>query len=145
MSRPAGGHGLIGTILSDTFGHHTDPRHYGFSPFSFWGQRQGIRGWFIHPLLGESSVTTPLFFAFMTGTVASFWAARRTRPYELALVIALIAIAASLQKIHPTGTYVAWAFPFLTIGLFAGDSAVSRVQPHLRSSTIEYVVRRTAS
>ena len=31
----------------------------------------------------------------------------------------VVAIAASLLKIHPTGTYVAWAFPFLLIGLFA--------------------------
>jgi len=144
MSRPVAGHGLVGTILSDTFGHHTDPRHYGFSPFSFWGQRQGIRGWFIHPLVGESSVTTPLFLAFVSGTIVSFWIARRTRAHELALLVGAIAIAASLQKIHPTGTYVAWAYPFLTVGFFAADSAVSRAQSHLRG-TIDYVARRTAS
>jgi hypothetical protein len=144
MSRPVAGHGLIGTILSDTFGHHTDPRHYGFSPFSFWGQRQGIRGWFIRPLFQGSSVTAPLFLAFACGAIASFWPARRTRPWELALLTGAIAIAASLQKIHPTGTYVAWAYPFLTVGFFAADSTVARAQTR-QHSAIEYVSHRTAS
>ena len=144
MSRPAAGHGLIGTIVSDTFGHHTDPRHYGFSPFSFWGQRPGIRGWFVHPLVADSSLTTPLFLMFVAGVVASFRMARRTRPHELALLVGAIAIAASLQKIHPTGTYFAWAYPFLMIGFFAADAAVSRAQSP-RRGTIEYVAHRTAS
>ena len=144
MSRPAGGHGLVGTILSDTFGHHTDPRHYGFSPFSFWGQRQGVRGWFANPLASGSSLTTPLFLTFAAFVTASFWLARRTRPAQLALVIAAVAIAASLQKIHPTGTYVAWAYPFLMIGLFAESTVVSRAQPRTHSTT-EYVAHRSAS
>jgi len=144
LSRPAGGHGLVGTILSDTFGHHTDPRHYGFSPFSFWGQRHGVRGWFAHPLASDSSLTTPLFLTFAAFVGATFWLARRTRPAQLALVLAAVAIAASLQKIHPTGTYVAWAYPFLMIGLFAESTVVSRAQPRPHSTT-EYVAHRSAS
>src|SRR5262249_46081272 len=128
LSHPAGGRGLIGTVVWDTFGHHTDPRHYGFSPFSFWGQRGGIRGWFNQPLVAGSSFTTPLFLTFCGFVAGSFKLARRRTPAELALVTAVVAIAASLQKIHPTGTYVAWAYPFLLIGLFA-DSHLSRAQP----------------
>jgi hypothetical protein len=147
LSHPANGRGLIGTILWDTFGHHTDPRHYGFSPFSFWGQRGGLRGWLNHPLIVGSNLTTPLFVTFLALAAASFQLARRRRPAELALVTAVIAIAASLQKIHPTGTYVAWACPFLLIGFFA-DSAVSRPQSVARpgiESDVEYVARRSAS
>jgi Na+/proline symporter len=145
MSRAAAGHNVIGTILSDTFGHHTDPRHYGFSPFSFWGQRQGIRGWFNRPLAGASGFTTPLFLVFVAFVSATFWLARRTRPAELALVMAAVAIASSLQKIHPTGTYVAWAYPFLMIGLFAESAVAHRTQTNAQSSSIEYVAQRSAS
>src|SRR5438105_2662881 len=123
MSRPAGGHGLLATILSDTFGHHTDPQHYGFSPFSFWGQRQGIRGWFTQPIAAGSNLSTPLFLGLVGIAIGSFWLARRVRPSQLALVTAVIALAASLQKIHPTGTYIAWAYPLLLLGFFAEPAA----------------------
>ncbi len=43
MSQPAGERSRLGTIMYDTFGHHTDPRGYGSSVFGFWGQREGIR------------------------------------------------------------------------------------------------------
>ncbi len=43
MSQPAGERSRLGTIMYDTFGHHTDPRGYGSSAFGFWGQREGIR------------------------------------------------------------------------------------------------------
>jgi hypothetical protein len=129
MSRPAGGRGLVGTIVFDTFGHHTDPAHYGFSPFSFWGQRGGIRGWFNSPLVAHSSFTTPFLLVFVAFAAGSFWIARRRAPHHLALVASTIAIGSSLQKIHPTGTYVAWALPFLLIGLFADARAASLDEP----------------
>ena len=119
LSRPAGGRGLIGTILWDTFGHHTDPNGYGRSPFSFWGQQEGLRGWLMHPLVGESGFTTPVFLAFLGLVVAGFWIARRRTPQQLALLTAAIAIAASIIKIHSTGTYVEWGYPFLLLGFFA--------------------------
>src|SRR5436190_3236788 len=80
LSRPAAGRGLVATILNDTFGHHTDPRHYGFSPFSFWGQKGGIRGWFNTPLAGGSGFTTPMFLSFAALVIGSFWLTRRRAP-----------------------------------------------------------------
>jgi hypothetical protein len=132
MSRPAGGRGLVETIVFDTFGHHTDLAHYGFSPFSFWGQRGGIRGWFNSPLVGHSSFTTPFLLAFVAFAAGSFWLTQRRAPHQLALVAAAIAIGSSLQKIHPTGTYVAWAYPFLLLGLFADLPAL---RPEERAGT----------
>jgi hypothetical protein len=120
LSRPAGGRGLIGTILWDTFGHHTDPKGYGASPFSFWGQQQGVRGWLMHPFVGDSGFTSPVFLSFLVLVVAGFWIVRRRRSaQQLALAIAAVAIAASLLKIHSTGTYVEWSYPFLLLGFFA--------------------------
>jgi hypothetical protein len=119
LSRPAGGRGLMGTILNDTFGHHTDPRHYGLSPFSFWGQKGGIRGWFNTPLASGSGFTTPMFLSFLAIVIAGFWLTRRRTASQLALAAAIVALGASLTKIHPTGTYIAWAYPFLLLGFFA--------------------------
>jgi hypothetical protein len=120
LSRPADGRGRIGTILHDTFGHHTDPEGYGRSPYGFWGQREGIRGWMARPLVGQSGLTTPAYFLFFGLVAATFQAARRTSAAQLALLTAAIAIAASVIKIHATGTYVAWAYPFLLVGILAG-------------------------
>jgi hypothetical protein len=122
LSRPAAGRGLVGTILWDTFGHHTDPEGYGFSPFSFWGQRGGIRGWLMAPLVGTSGLTTPAFLAFVTFACGSFALARRRAAPALALVTAAVIIGANLLKIHPTGTYVAWFYPFLLIGFLTAGS-----------------------
>jgi hypothetical protein len=119
LSHPANGRGLVGTILADTFGHHTDPRGYGRSPFSFWGQRGGLRGWMMQPLVGASGFFSPMFLLFTAMSLSLFWKTRGRTPQGLALVTAAIAIGASLLKIHPTGTYVAWAYPFLLLGLFA--------------------------
>lgn len=117
LSRPSRGRGLIGTILGDILGHHTDPRGYGSSPFSFWGQRGGVRAWVFHPLVADSSLTSPLFLAFVLLAVTGFWWARRYRSAgQLALISAMVAIGATLLKVHPTGTYVAWYYPFLLIG-----------------------------
>jgi len=119
MSRPANGRGLIGTVLNDTFGHHTDPRGYGRSPFGFWGQREGIRRWLMTPLVGESSLATPFYVVFYALVAATFVWARGASAAQLALLTACIAIMAMLVKVQSTGTYVAWAYPFLLIGIFA--------------------------
>jgi hypothetical protein len=129
LSRADPGRGLIGTILFDTFGHHTDPQHYGRSPFSFWGQRNGVRGWLNAPLLAGSGFTTPFFVVFAAFVAAGFVFARRRSPQDLALVAAAVALGSSLIKIHPTGTYVAWAYPLLLIGLFATPLAAVQPQP----------------
>jgi hypothetical protein len=120
LSRPADGRSRIGTILQDTFGHHTDPQGYGRSPFGFWGQRAGGRRWMTTPLVGESGLTTPTYLVFFGLVAATFFMARRASPAQLALLTAAIALAASVIKIQPSGTYVAWAYPFLLIGIFAG-------------------------
>jgi hypothetical protein len=122
LSQPGGERGLVGTIVFDTFGHHTDPAHYGASPFSFWGQRRGVRGWLNKPLLAGSSFTAPFFVAFIALSIGAFALARRRHAHQLALLAAMVAIGASLLKIHPTGTYVAWAYPFLLLGFFADTS-----------------------
>jgi hypothetical protein len=119
LSRPADGRGRIGTILHDTFGHHTDPSGYGRSPFGFWGQREGIRKWIISPLVGASGLTSPAYVLLFALVAATFVIARRTSAAGLALLSASIALAFSLVKIQPTGTYVAWASPLLLIGIFA--------------------------
>jgi hypothetical protein len=117
LSRPAAGRGLIGTILWDTFGHHSDPAGYGASPFGFWGQRTGLHGWLIHPLVGHSGLTAPVMLLFFAFAIACFFAARRRGARELALLSAAIVIGANLVKIHATGTYVSWFYPFLLLGL----------------------------
>jgi hypothetical protein len=121
LSRPADGRGRIGTILNDTFGHHTAPDGYGRSPYGFWGQRAGIREWMVTPLVGQSGLTTPTYFLLFGLVAASVGLARGASASRLALLTAAIAIAFSVVKIHATGTYVAWAYPFLLIGIFASS------------------------
>lgn len=128
LSRPANGRSRTGTILKDTFGHHTDPEGYGRSPYGFWGQRQGIRRWMTTPLVGESGLTTPTYCGFFALIAATFFFARGASAAQLALLTAAIAIAASVVKIHSTGSYVAWAYPFLLIGIFA-DTERPKVKP----------------
>jgi hypothetical protein len=125
LSRADAGRGLLATILFDTFGHHTDPNHYGRSPFSFWGQRAGIRGWLNAPLVGASGFSTPFFLVFVIVVALSFGFARRRSPQQLALIAAAVALGSSLIKIHPTGTYVVWAYPLLLIGFFAPRTAIA--------------------
>lgn len=89
------------------------------SPFSFWGQRGGLRGWMMQPFAGASGFFSPMFSLFTAMSLSLFWKTRGRTPRALALVTAAIAIGASLLKIHPTGTFVAWAYPFLLLSLFA--------------------------
>lgn len=116
LSRPAHGRGLVGTILWDTFGHHTDPAGYGSSPFSFWGQHRPLGGLLTDPLIGTAGFTSPVFLLLAGFAVWAFFAARRSSVRQLALLSAAVVIAANLQKIHPTGTYVAWYYPLLLLG-----------------------------
>ena len=128
MSRPADGLGRIGTILRDTFGHHTDPQGYGRSPFGFWGQREGIRQWLATPLVGESGLTSPAYVLLFALMGTTFALARGASAAQLALLTAAIALASSIVKVQSTGTYVAWAYPFLLIGIF-GDREPQQPDP----------------
>jgi len=119
LSRPANGRGLVGTVLQDTFGHHTDPQGYGRAPYGFWGQREGVRKWMMTPLVGQSGLATPFYVIFYAIVALTFVLAQRASASQLALLTAAIAIMAMLVKIQPTGSYVAWAYPFLLIGIFA--------------------------
>jgi hypothetical protein len=125
-SRPAGGRGLVATILWDTFGHHSDPAGYGASPFGFWGQRGGWRGWMMRPLVGGSGLTSPALVLFYGFALSCFSLARRRGQHALALLSAAVVIGANVVKVHSTGTYVAWFYPFLLLGL-SQAAAVGRV------------------
>jgi len=128
LSRPADGRGRIGTILHDTFGHHTDPSGYGRSPFGFWGQREGIRRWIISPLVGQSGLTSPAYVLLFALVGLTCLLARRTSAAGLGLLSAAIALAFSIVKIQPSGTYVAWASPLLLIGIYADRTVAAPVE-----------------
>jgi len=117
MSRPAGERSRLGTIMYDTFGHHTDPRGYGSSAFGFWGQREGIRRVLSTPLVGGSGLMSPAWLTFAAFLAATFFLARGRRPAELALLAGAVAIGATLVKPHATATYLAWSYPMLLLGL----------------------------
>jgi hypothetical protein len=117
MSRPAGGKGLVATILNDTIGHQESLAVYGSSVFGFWGQRGGVRKALMTPLVGDQSLTRPIVLAFFAFAGGMFFVARRRTPAQLALIIAAVAMGAQLWKIHATATYVAWYYPFLLIGI----------------------------
>ena len=121
MSRPADGFGRVGTILRDTFGHHTDPQGYGRSPFGFWGQREGARRWLSTPLVGESGLASPAYLLLFGLMALTFAMARGASASQLALLTAAIALASSIIKVQSTGTYVAWAYPFLLVGIYANS------------------------
>jgi hypothetical protein len=120
LSSPAAGRSRLGTIIYDTFGHHTDPAGYGASPFGFWGQRGGIRRALTTPLVGDSGLTSPAWLLFASFMSATFFLARGRRPAELALLAGAVAIGATLIKPHATGTYLAWFYPLLLVGFLAG-------------------------
>jgi hypothetical protein len=128
LSQPADGRSTLGTILDDSFGHHTDPDGYGRSPFGFWGQRGGIREALMTPLAG-STFTTPSWLALMGLISASFALARGRSAVELALLSAALAIAATLVKSHATGTYMAWYYGLLLLGVLGGGRAEGAARP----------------
>ncbi|MBA3884453.1 MAG: hypothetical protein H0X67_01830 [Acidobacteria bacterium] len=130
-SQAADGRGLIGTILHDTMGHQQDPAAYGSSPFGFWGLRGGIREALREPLVAGNYNTSPSFLMFAVFVVATFFLARGSTPAQLALLTGALAIGAQMWKIHATGVYVTWYYPFLLLGLFAGrrDPLTERPRP----------------
>jgi hypothetical protein len=125
LSAPAAGLSTMGTFMRDSFGHHTDPAGYGSSPFGFWGQKGGIRHALMTPL-ATSPLTTPAWAAFFALIAASGFLAHRRSPAALALLSAAIAMAATLVKPHATGTYMAWYYGLVLIGVCAAGPATAR-------------------
>jgi hypothetical protein len=123
MSRPADTRSRLGTIMNDTFGHHTDPAGYGSSAFGFWGQREGVRRVFSTPLVGSSGLTTPAWLTFAAFLGATFFLALGRRPSDLALLAGAVALAATLVKSHATGTYLAWYYPLLLLGFCTKEAS----------------------
>jgi len=125
LSTPASGLSTIGTFMRDSFGHHTDPAGYGSSPFGFWGQKGGIRQALMTPLL-SSPLTTVAWAAFFILIAGSWLLANGRSPAALALLSAAVAMAATLVKPHATGTYLAWYYALVLIGVCAGNRAPRR-------------------
>jgi hypothetical protein len=122
-STPAPGLSLVGTIVRDTLGHHSDPNGYGLSIYGLWGQQSGVLGWLGHPSIGSAAWSTPFFVVFAASLLAASWLALRADLARLALLTAGAAIGANLWKIHATATYVSWYYPFLLLGLLAVSAA----------------------
>ncbi|HEX8028240.1 MAG TPA: hypothetical protein VF491_07265 [Vicinamibacterales bacterium] len=120
MSQALEGHSLIGTVIRESVGHHQGTDTYGLSTFGFWGQRGGIRDWFREPFVAGQFTTSPMFLITIGFASAMFFLARKTSPWQLALITATIGIIAQWSKIHGTGVYVNWYYPFLLIGLLCG-------------------------
>lgn len=117
LSTPLEGQGVIGTVVRESVGHHQGTDTYGLSTFGFWGQRGGIRDWFREPFVAGQFTTSPMFLITIGFAAAMFFYARRSRPWQLALLTATIGIISQWSKIHGTGVYVNWYYPFLLIGL----------------------------
>ncbi|MPY86369.1 MAG: hypothetical protein GEU99_00430 [Luteitalea sp.] len=127
LSQAADGRSVIGTILHDTQGHQQDPAAYGSSPFGFWGLRGGIRELLREPLVAGQFNTSPMFLIFAAFVGGAFFLARGSSPVQLALVTGALAIGAQMWKIHGTGVYVTWYYPFLLLGFF-GCSGVGATE-----------------
>ena len=125
MSQAIEGHSVIGTVIRESVGHHQGTDTYGLSTFGFWGQRGGIRDWFRDPLVDGQFTTSPMFVITIGFAAAMFLVARRTAPWQLALITATIGIIAQWSKIHATGVYVTWYYPFLLIGLLCSARGTS--------------------
>lgn len=136
-SRPADGRGVVGTVLWDTLGHQESPKAYGSSPFGLWGQREGVRGWLMRPLVEGQNMTRPVVLAFFAFAAGTFWLVRGRGQAQLALVVATVAMGAELWKVHATATYVTWYYPFLLIGLFGGPPAERAGSPPKQADAIE--------
>lgn len=119
LSRPAAGRGVIATVLHDTLGHQEDPEGYASSPFGLWAGRGGLRGWLMQPVIPSTPTSRPIVLLYLLFSGAAFVMARGRREGDLALLVGALSIGAQLWKIHATGTYVAWYYPFLLLGFFA--------------------------
>src|SRR6478735_5374999 len=119
LSQAIEGHSVIGTVVKESVGHHQGTDTYGLSTFGFWGQREGLRAWLREPLIAGQFTTSPMFAATIGGAAAMFFLARNRSMSQLALITGAIGILAQWSKIHGTGVYVNWYYPFFLIGLFA--------------------------
>lgn len=129
LSQPIEGHSLLGTVVRESVGHHQGTDTYGLSTFGFWGQRGGVRDLFSQPLVAGQFTTSPMFLLTIGYALGAFFLARKSTPQQLALVTATLAIVAQLSKVHGTGVYVNWYYPFLLIGFLAStprDSSTSK-------------------
>ena len=125
-SRPADGLGLVATIVRDTLGHQTDPEVYGRTPFGFWGQQTGVWRWLIQPMVGESAMLSPFFLLYCTFLGATAIMARNAGLVGLALLTSAVALGANIWKIHATGAYLAWYYPFLLVGVLGPGMLMRR-------------------
>ena len=125
-SRPADGLGLVATIVRDTLGHQTNPQVYGRTPFGFWGQQTGVWRWLIQPMAGESAMLSPFFLFYCVFLGATAIMARNAGLVGLALLTSAAAMGANIWKIHATGAYLAWYYPFLLIGALGPGMLVRR-------------------
>jgi hypothetical protein len=128
-SRPADGLGLVATIVRDTLGHQTDPEVYGRTPFGFWGQQTGGWRWLIQPMVGESAMLSPFFLLYCGFLGATAVMARNAGLVGLALLTSAVALGANVWKIHATGAYLAWYYPFLLIGALGPGILMMRRRP----------------
>jgi hypothetical protein len=119
LSQPLPGRSLVGTIVSESVGHHQGTDTYGLSPFGFWGMRTGYRAALREPLVAGQFTTSPMFLLTVIPAALLFFVARGSTPQQLALITAVLGILAQWSKVHGTGVYVNWYYPFLLIGLFA--------------------------
>ena len=122
LSTALPGQSVLATVLKESVGHHQGTDTYGLSTFGFWGQRGGIRDWFREPFVEGQFTSSPMFLITIGFAAAMFFVARRTSPWQLALITATIGIIAQWSKIHGTGVYVNWYYPFLLIGLLCPPS-----------------------
>jgi hypothetical protein len=132
-SRPADGLGLVGTIVRDTLGHQTDPNVYGRTPFGFWGQQTGLWRWLFQPLTGQSAMLSPFFMLYCAFLTLTAILARNAGVVGLALLTSAVALGANLWKIHATGAYLAWYYPFLLIGVLGPGMLILRRRPAVQS------------
>jgi hypothetical protein len=119
LSQALPGRSVLSTVIHESVGHHQGTDTYGLSTFGFWGQRTGLRQWLREPLLAGEFTTSPMFIMTMGFAASMFFFARRRTPQQLALITGALAIVAEWSKIHATGVYVTWYYPFLLLGLFA--------------------------
>jgi hypothetical protein len=122
MSQALPGRSVLSTVIHESVGHHQGTDTYGLSTFGFWGQRTGIRQWLREPLLAGEFTTSPMFIVTIGFAASMFFFARRRTPQQLALITGALAIVAEWSKIHATGVYVNWYYPFLLLGLFAASA-----------------------
>ena len=129
LSQPIEGHGVLGTVVRESVGHHQGTDTYGQSTFGFWGMREGVRAVLSRPFVAGEFTTSPMFLMTFGFAGAMFFLARKTTPQQLALITATLAIVAQLSKVHGTGVYVNWYYPFLLIGFFTSGSRAKAEEP----------------